>query len=90
MAPFFICKGKREPMNVQKKYRVAVVGCGMMAQAAHLPNCKSNPRIDLVAVCDLNEAEIREYRGNFHTPGRPAIAPSCRQNSFIRPTAGSA
>ncbi len=23
-------------------------------------------------VCDLNEAEIREYRGNFHTPGRPS------------------
>ncbi len=23
-------------------------------------------------VCDLSEAEIREYRGNFHVPGRPS------------------
>ena len=23
-------------------------------------------------VCDLTEAEIREYRGNFHTPGKPS------------------
>lgn len=23
-------------------------------------------------VCDLTEAEIREYRGNFHVPGRPS------------------
>ncbi len=23
-------------------------------------------------VCDLNEAEIREYRGNFHNPGKPS------------------
>ncbi len=52
-------------MNVQKKYRVAVVGCGMMAQAAHLPNCKSNPRIDLVAVCDLNEAVAKACRETF-------------------------
>ncbi len=46
-----------------KRQRVAVVGCGMLAQSVHLPNVQANPRGELVAVCDLD----------------PAIAEACRQ-----------
>src|SRR2546421_16219 len=37
-----------------KNHRVAVVGCGVLAQGAHLPNCRENPRVELVVTCDLN------------------------------------
>lgn len=41
-------------MASQKVHRVAVVGCGALAQAAHLPSAKKNPRIQLAAVCDMD------------------------------------
>ena len=37
-----------------KKHRLALVGCGAFAQGVHLPSCQRNPRIELVAVCDID------------------------------------
>jgi predicted dehydrogenase len=37
-----------------KIYRTAVVGCGALAQAMHLPNISQNPRTKLVAACDVS------------------------------------
>lgn len=51
-------------MSVQK-HRVAVVGCGALAQGAHLPSCQKNDRIELVAVCDVNREVAEMCRKNF-------------------------
>lgn len=48
-----------------QKHRVAVVGCGSLAQGAHLPHCQQNPRIELVATCDLNAATAEACRVKF-------------------------
>ena len=48
-----------------KKHRVAVVGCGALAQGAHLPHCRQNPRIELVAPCDLNGEAAEKCRSQF-------------------------
>jgi UDP-N-acetylglucosamine 3-dehydrogenase len=38
-----------------EKLRVAVIGCGSIAQHRHLPEYKSNKNVEIVAVCDINE-----------------------------------
>jgi predicted dehydrogenase len=38
-----------------EKLRVAVIGCGSIAQYRHLPEYKSNKNVELIAVCDINE-----------------------------------
>lgn len=48
-----------------KKHRLAVVGCGALAQYAHLPNAKANPRVELVATCDLDHKTAEECRKRF-------------------------
>lgn len=48
-----------------RKHRVAVVGCGALAQGAHLPNCEKNPRVDLVCACDLNKDTAEMCRKKF-------------------------
>jgi len=48
-----------------KKHRVAVVGCGALAQGAHLPSCQKNPRIELVATCDVNRDAAEMCKGKF-------------------------
>jgi len=35
------------------KVRVAIIGAGEIAQAAHLPNFKAHPNAELLAVCDV-------------------------------------
>ncbi|MEH7254009.1 Gfo/Idh/MocA family oxidoreductase [Neobacillus niacini] len=38
-----------------EKLRVAVIGCGSIAQHRHLPEYQSNKNVELIAVCDINE-----------------------------------
>jgi UDP-N-acetylglucosamine 3-dehydrogenase len=38
-----------------EKLRVAVIGCGSIAQHRHLPEYQSNNNVELIAVCDSNE-----------------------------------
>jgi predicted dehydrogenase len=47
------------------KHRVAIVGCGALAQSAHLPNAKANPRIELIATCDLDRDAAEHCRVTF-------------------------
>ncbi len=48
-----------------KIHRVAVVGCGALAQSAHLPHCQRNPRVELVATCDRDAATAEDCRQRF-------------------------
>ncbi|WP_010677092.1 Gfo/Idh/MocA family protein [Bacillus timonensis] len=43
-----------------EKLRVAVIGCGSIAQYRHLPEYKGNQHVEIVAVCDINEARANE------------------------------
>jgi UDP-N-acetylglucosamine 3-dehydrogenase len=47
------------------KLRVAVIGCGSIAQHRHLPEYKANKNVELVAVCDINEERALEVAENF-------------------------
>ncbi len=43
-----------------KKYKFGVVGCGSIAEIAHLPSIKKTPEAELEAVCDTNPQRLRE------------------------------
>src|SRR5579862_5279513 len=45
--------------------RVAVVGTGHWAQVAHLPGWRRDPRAELVALADTNEAALAEAASAF-------------------------
>ncbi len=52
-------------MKQAKTHRVAVVGCGALAQHAHLPNTVANPRLKLVATCDVDPQVAAECAQKF-------------------------
>ncbi|WP_449536507.1 Gfo/Idh/MocA family protein [Ferdinandcohnia sp. Marseille-Q9671] len=43
-----------------EKLRVAVIGCGSIAQHRHLPEYNANTHVEIVAVCDINEQRAKE------------------------------
>lgn len=47
------------------KLRVAVIGCGSIAQHRHLPEYKANKNVELVAVCDIKEERALEVAEKF-------------------------
>ena len=48
-----------------EKVRVAVIGCGSIAQHRHLPEYKSNKNVELIAVCDINEERAHEVAEKY-------------------------
>ncbi|MCA1808681.1 MAG: Gfo/Idh/MocA family oxidoreductase, partial [Lentisphaerae bacterium] len=52
-------------MSASKQHRLAVVGCGALAQLVHLPNAQKNPRVELTAVCDIDPATAERCREKF-------------------------
>ena len=52
-----------------KKLKVAVVGCGFIAKARHIPAFKRMRKtVELCAVCDLNEQLANETARDFRVP----------------------
>jgi len=52
-----------------KKLKVAVVGCGFIAKAKHIPAFKRMGKtVELCAVCDLNEQLANETAKDFRVP----------------------
>lgn len=45
------------------KIRVAVIGCGALAESAHLPNLLNTPNIEIVGICDTDEKRLN-YAGD--------------------------
>ena len=41
------------------------MGCGALAQGAHLPHCQKNPRIELVATCDIDKNTAETCKDRF-------------------------
>ncbi|MBM7600034.1 putative dehydrogenase [Virgibacillus halotolerans] len=48
------------------KLKVAVIGCGSIAQHRHLVEYKNNPNVEIVAVCDIVEERVKEAAGKYH------------------------
>lgn len=48
-----------------KKVNLAIIGCGQIAQNAHIPNALSIPEAKLVAVVDINKKKLGEVREKF-------------------------
>jgi predicted dehydrogenase len=51
-----------------EKIRVAVVGCGMIADRAYLPGIAQMEKADLVAVCDIVEERAKRQQARFNVP----------------------
>lgn len=43
-----------------EKIGIGVIGCGSIAEIAHLPSIKDNPETELAAVCDVDKKRVRE------------------------------
>ncbi len=50
-----------------RKLRVAVVGCGGIANKKHLPAMKNNGNFEIVAFCDLDEERAKKAKEEFGT-----------------------
>lgn len=48
-----------------KKHRIAVVGCGSLAEMVHLPNIVRNPRLELIVACDLDAPTAELCRDRY-------------------------
>lgn len=49
----------------QKKWKVALVGCGSIAGAIYLPQLKTFPNVEVVAVCDIVPERAKAYAERF-------------------------
>jgi len=48
-----------------RRVDVAVVGCGFIAETAHIPNLLSTPKAKLVALCDINDDRLKQMGAKF-------------------------
>lgn len=51
-----------------KKWKIAIMGCGMIAQDIYIPQIKKMPKAELAAVCDINAARAKECAEKFAIP----------------------
>ena len=53
----------------ESKLKVAVISCGMIANAAHIPAYRSlGDKVDLAAVCDVNPVSAEQTAQRFQIP----------------------
>lgn len=56
------------------KLRVAVIGCGSIAQHRHLVEYENNPNVEIVAVCDTKEARAEKTAVEYHAKAYTSYA----------------
>lgn len=79
----------------ESKLRVAVISCGMIANAAHIPAYKNlQDKVDIVAVCDVNPISAEQTAKRFDIPAwytdaeemlqkeRPDLVSVCTPNAL--------
>lgn len=55
-------------MKQTKRWKVAVVGCGSIAGEIYLPQLKTFPNVEVVAVCDIIPERAESYAQRFDVP----------------------
>lgn len=45
--------------------KIAIIGCGGIAQGAHMPGYKKLPNVEMVACCDIDENKAKEAASKF-------------------------
>ena len=54
---------------MSKVYRVAIIGTGMICNAAHIPAYKAmGDKVKIVAVADIREEAAKETAARHHIP----------------------
>lgn len=53
---------------MEKIIRIAVVGCGGIANGKHMPSLKRLPGVEMVAFCDIIPERAEKARKDFGTP----------------------
>ena len=48
--------------------KIGVMGCGVVSEYGHLPPLRDNPRYDVHALMDPDEARLRDYQNRFGVP----------------------
>lgn len=80
------------------KLKVAIISCGMIANAAHIPAYRNlADRVELAAVCDINPETARQTAARFDIPRyytdaeemlqkeRPDLVSVCTPNALHKP-----
>ena len=66
-----------------KTWKIAIVGCGEIAEYTYLPNLDRNQRVEVVACCDLKPERVRLFMEKFGIPrGYPNIDELLAQCEF--------
>jgi predicted dehydrogenase len=71
-------KGHSVDLMERTNVRLAIIGCGAIAEDSHLPAALSSPLVELVAVCDANDARLRYIQRQFDL-GRAIATSDYRQ-----------
>ena len=73
-----------EERNKMKKWKVALIGCGSIADNTYLPRIKDIPEADMVAVCDIIPERAKDYAENLMCRhGTPALT-NCWKSAILR------
>ncbi|HKZ40920.1 MAG TPA: Gfo/Idh/MocA family oxidoreductase, partial [Candidatus Hodarchaeales archaeon] len=61
-----------------KQVRTGVIGCGGIAERAHIPNLLAEPQVRLEAVADIDESKLRLIQQNFNFPAAKSFTDYAR------------
>lgn len=53
---------------MKKTWKIALIGCGSIAEGIYIPQMKNIPNTELVAVCDIIPERAEEYAERFKVP----------------------
>ena len=51
-----------------KKWKIAIMGCGMIAQDIYIPQIKGMIKAEVAAVCDINAERAKQCAERFQIP----------------------
>jgi predicted dehydrogenase len=54
---------------VKNKLKVAVIGCGGIANGKHLPSLHKLEQVEITALCDIIESRAQEACAKYGAPG---------------------